>query len=236
MFQTPGSDSRSFGRIARYGRGSCHQTNLELHGNKPSNLSYVGIGKLSRLVRAGRSVAAKSLSMEIEPMTQDRFRDYRARDALLHLLGFASYAEYLKSPTWQRARRRVLERACGLCEKCGAKATEVHHLKYSREVLLGYKRNLRHLMAICRQCHQQGEFAGGKKVSRTEANRRLERPGLNLCPVCDIVRAWTDFENFSGTQVYNFCKSCRSRTTGRAKARKLGLSGMRPKYPRSPDS
>ena len=158
------------------------------------------------------------------------FSDYQKRDELLISMGYSSYKDYLRSPTWKNIRERVLKRANGLCELCGRPAAQVHHLSYSREILRGDKRKLRHLIAICRVCHQSGEFAADQKVSRPEANRRMDRPGMKECPFCKESRAWTDFENFSGTQVYKVCKSCRRKKSNRKNIRRLGLGGMTEKY------
>jgi hypothetical protein len=163
-------------------------------------------------------------------MSYHPYKDYQARDELLVSMGYASYKEYLRSPTWRKIREKVLERANGLCELCGEPAAEVHHLSYSKEILRGDKRKLRHLIAICRACHQSGEFAAGQKVSRPETNRRMNRPGLKECPLCKKARAWTDFENFSGTQVYKVCKSCRRKKSNRKHIRRLGSRSMTAKY------
>ncbi len=62
------------------------------------------------------------------------------------------YAAYLASPQWQAIRRKVFERAGGLCEGCGVeKATQVHHLNYER---IG-RELLFDLVAVCRSCHEQ---------------------------------------------------------------------------------
>ena len=45
------------------------------------------------------------------------------------------YREYLKSDAWKRKRYVVLKRDKWICQKCGAKATQVHHLKYAKYYL-----------------------------------------------------------------------------------------------------
>jgi len=164
-------------------------------------------------------------------MQSDLFQDYRRRDKLLHELGYASYTDYLRSPTWRKVSARVMQRVQGRCEICGEPASEVHHLKYSEEVILRHKHKLRHLIAICRNCHRDGEFDSSGKVSRVEANQRMNHPGLKECPLCKQERAWTEFENFSGTQIYEVCKPCRRKKSNRKRICELGLGGMRAKYP-----
>ena len=51
---------------------------------------------------------------------------------------WALYDVYLQSPTWAEKRRRVFERARGLCEGCGVhRPSHIHHRRYPRGVLPG---------------------------------------------------------------------------------------------------
>jgi len=140
--------------------------------------------------------------------------DYMRRDATLRDMGYPSYKAYLASPLWKSIRAKVIERAHGKCHICGGKATEVHHRLYWREVLDG--RWLNNLNAVCRTCHELGEFGDeGQKVSMREANRRLTRfrkPKPGQCTHCkmNIVR-----------KGHSLCRKCkriiaRSRNGGTA--------------------
>lgn len=61
-----------------------------------------------------------------------------------------AYRQYLTTPIWREKRRRVIQRAGGICEGCGsARATQVHHLTYKR---VG-REMLFDLVAICEDCH-----------------------------------------------------------------------------------
>jgi hypothetical protein len=68
------------------------------------------------------------------------------------------YDAYLASPTWAAKRRRVLDRAGGVCEGCGERpAVQVHHLHYPR-AWPGSPRwtaleKLYDLRALCVECH-----------------------------------------------------------------------------------
>ena len=42
------------------------------------------------------------------------------------------YREYLKSDAWRRKRYVVLKRDNWTCQSCGAKATQVHHMRYAK--------------------------------------------------------------------------------------------------------
>jgi hypothetical protein len=65
---------------------------------------------------------------------------------------WTAYNDYLRTPEWRDKRRRVLERAGGVCEGCGEqRATEVHHETY-RHVGSEFLWELR---AICSECHSR---------------------------------------------------------------------------------
>ena len=62
------------------------------------------------------------------------------------------YNAYLTTPEWREKRRRVLERAGGLCEGCGgSKATQVHHTTYAHTG----DEFLWELRAVCCDCHDR---------------------------------------------------------------------------------
>ena len=63
------------------------------------------------------------------------------------------YREYLKSEAWQRKRYVVLKRDNWTCKYCGAKATEVHHLKYAKYQI--GKEPIKWLVSVCRPCHRK---------------------------------------------------------------------------------
>lgn len=63
---------------------------------------------------------------------------------------WTEYSDYLNSPEWKAKRRKVIERAKGICEGCGINATEeVHHLTYAR----AGREMLFDLVALCVECH-----------------------------------------------------------------------------------
>ena len=63
------------------------------------------------------------------------------------------YREYLKSDAWQRKRYVVLKRDNWTCQECGAKATEVHHLKYAKYQI--GKEPIDWLVSLCSPCHRK---------------------------------------------------------------------------------
>lgn len=58
--------------------------------------------------------------------------------------------EYLKSEAWRRKRYLVLRRDNWRCVHCGARATQVHHKSYVRNI---GKEPIDWLESICKPCH-----------------------------------------------------------------------------------
>lgn len=113
-------------------------------------------------------------------------RCYALRNKVIEDMGFASYAEYLRSGLWRSIRARVLKRAKNHCHICHGAATQVHHRRYYRKVMEG--KWLSHLNAVCATCHELGEFDDdGQKVDLYAANDRLSKfrtPRPGQCPQC----------------------------------------------------
>lgn len=100
--------------------------------------------------------------------------DREVRGAALRKLGFASYRLYLESPLWKEIRARVLDRDRCWCRVCkSARATQVHHLRYTLQVLRGNAGQLRFLISVCRGCHRAVEFDGGRKRDPFEVRREV---------------------------------------------------------------
>ena len=60
------------------------------------------------------------------------------------------YRKYLKSDAWKRKRYVVLKRDNWTCKRCGAKAEQVHHKKYARNI---GTEPIKWLESICKDCH-----------------------------------------------------------------------------------
>jgi len=62
------------------------------------------------------------------------------------------YFKYLRSESWKERRKELLEEANHICEKCGEKATQIHHLDYKNlgEEMLGVD-----VIAVCNKCHKE---------------------------------------------------------------------------------
>ena len=63
------------------------------------------------------------------------------------------YREYLKSNAWKRKRYVVLKRDKHICQVCGDKATQVHHLKYAKYDI--GREPIDWLISICKPCHDK---------------------------------------------------------------------------------
>ncbi len=96
---------------------------------------------------------------------------YAQRNKKLKAMGYADYREYLVSDLWRSIRVRIMARDKATCRMCKAKATEVHHLRYTQRVLEG--RSDKHLLALCRSCHEKAEFRGEEKVAPSKARLRV---------------------------------------------------------------
>lgn len=95
---------------------------------------------------------------------------YRRRSRNLSELGYASYQEYLASAAWRDIRAKKL-RWHPDCVLCDQRATQVHHLSYACDVLLGLKNAL--LVTMCDKCHVLVEFDGNQKRTLEQANEFL---------------------------------------------------------------
>lgn len=63
---------------------------------------------------------------------------------------FTSYAEYLKSPQWQKKRRRALKKYGKVCSVCGTtERLQVHHKHYKTL----YRESVDDLAILCAGCH-----------------------------------------------------------------------------------
>lgn len=66
-------------------------------------------------------------------------------------LDYETYEEYLRHPKFLAVRKRVMERAGGICERCRKRpATQPHHLRYPVWGTFDVPENL---LAVCRPCH-----------------------------------------------------------------------------------
>ena len=77
-------------------------------------------------------------SRYLSDLRRERRRDYYRYD-------------YLFSEAWKRKRYVVLKRDNWRCVYCGAKATQVHHKKYARNI---GNEPIDWLVSVCDSCHE----------------------------------------------------------------------------------
>jgi hypothetical protein len=65
-----------------------------------------------------------------------------------------TYDEYRQHPVYRAARAVAMRKANGRCRRCGAPATEVHHLNYPSWGTFDVPSNLE---PVCHACHCQIE-------------------------------------------------------------------------------
>lgn len=99
------------------------------------------------------------------------------RDKWIVRLGFGTYQNYLQSALWKRIRIKVLEKRRHLCFYCGKKATEIHHLRYTKTVLMAEGDYwMGGLVALCRSCHQKlTDIARDEKIHEATAYSQVNR-------------------------------------------------------------
>jgi 5-methylcytosine-specific restriction endonuclease McrA len=94
---------------------------------------------------------------------------YEQRNILLRELGYPTYAIYLQSQPWSIIRQQAYHIHGHTCRLCPRRATTIHHLSYTRTVLLGDDLSL--LAPLCRHCHNQVEFSGKRKRTIASSQR-----------------------------------------------------------------
>jgi len=98
-------------------------------------------------------------SADHTPFTLERLQEVTKQiraDQIAHPELFLNYPSYLRTPLWQRTRRRILKRDRRTCVRCGEKAKEVHHLAYTNAVMKGEDDS--QLVSLCADCHDKVEF------------------------------------------------------------------------------
>lgn len=122
---------------------------FQLRGCMPSIIGAVHVIKYKR----GKAPKSKARG------------EYKDRNEMLPLIGYASYVEYLKSDDWFKIRDKVIRKhpECSCCDK---PASQVHHHNYDARVMLGLVTDL--LFPLCDECHTKIEVLpdGGKRELR----------------------------------------------------------------------
>lgn len=62
------------------------------------------------------------------------------------------YRDYLSSDDWKERRKEMMEEAGWVCNECGNKATQLHHLAYDN---LGCEELDIDVIPLCTACHRE---------------------------------------------------------------------------------
>ncbi len=129
----------------------CEQTELRRYPTANGTIQYK-----HQCLKCGRGVGNAIAHSKVQGLNIPDF-DFELRDR--HHTNFtakseafwAFYDAYLKSEDWELVRLKVLAREKYMCQGCGHRATQVHHLTYDH---LGAE-FLFELMALCDACHKR---------------------------------------------------------------------------------
>lgn len=102
------------------------------------------------------------------PFTQKDFDEAMARllaDPPSTYFAPPNYESYRLTPLWRKIRRRVLKRDGGTCLRCGGRATQAHHRRYTDAALQGEDDSV--IVSLCRPCHYTVHFEAPRKPRHT---------------------------------------------------------------------
>ena len=63
-----------------------------------------------------------------------------------------NYLDYIRSPEWRILRTQLLNEAEWICNDCGEKATQLHHINYEN---LGLEELEIDVIPLCTKCHKE---------------------------------------------------------------------------------
>jgi len=92
-----------------------------------------------------------------------------------------TYKEQLLTPEWKARRLQILERDNYTCKKCGNKTRlQIHHKKYIKGKM-AWESPDKHLITLCRPCHQKEHNIGSDKIKYAPIlpNKRRTRKKKN---------------------------------------------------------
>jgi hypothetical protein len=78
---------------------------------------------------------------------------------------FKGYDDYIVSDWWRSLRAHTLDYLGHACEFCGARATQVHHVRYPKPGSWG-RESIKSLCAVCSKCHDVAHGLDAEHGSR----------------------------------------------------------------------
>jgi len=127
--------------------------------------SQISYKKVEELKESGLEVRVWDRNLEIEYNDKYRRASWPIEQRINNerqAIWWSDYNKYLDSEEWKIIKKKVMERAGGICELCKTqKADQVHHLTYER---VG-KERLEDLKAVCFECHDK-EHDGALSIEK----------------------------------------------------------------------
>lgn len=125
---------------------------------------------------------------------------YTERNKILRKMGFNNYKHYLKSPLWKSIRDKQIN-SKPRCYCCGKTATQVHHTKYTADILLGTKLQENDIVSICSKCHYKSEFTKiDKKRSMNVANGIVKSKHNSGPTILNILNQYNKYLDISANK------------------------------------
>jgi hypothetical protein len=96
------------------------------------------------------------------------------------------YKQYLNSNRWKKLRFQILNRDNFICQDCGNKAIDVHHLDYD---YLGTSKESKFCISLCRECHKRRHnIKSSNHIQLIEPMFNIHIQSINrkknICPEC----------------------------------------------------
>lgn len=90
-----------------------------------------------------------------------------------------------RGPDWDRQKKLAMKRDKGICQKCGVKAVEVHHLRPYQLFENSTEANkLENLQSLCKQCHTKTEWEY-RKTHSGEKKYWEQKIRIHTCRKCN---------------------------------------------------
>lgn len=139
-------------------------------------------------------------------------------------LGFRSYDAYIKSRLWWNIRQIVLERDGRCCQVCGSPSKMVHHIDYTKIIMLG-QGDQHELITLCEPCHNFVEQDKRVTEKKNLLNKLFGQYGKNTL---DEWQIWAEKFNsdigYSKSQILEPRNNNRNKKKNKKKKQSVVLS------------
>lgn len=138
----------------------CHEREGKIYKQSEHDLSKIAVGEndnYNRFIEEHRNSDQDEFTLFISKLRQSQ-EEYM----------YSEYTKYIRSDNFKLLRTKIIERDGGICQICGAKGNNVHHLTYTHF----RKEYLFELVLLCENCHI-GEYHSIKAIQGKKANELL---------------------------------------------------------------